>query len=114
MKVPRPAGDLEHQLREQMEFLKASARTFDEGFVAEAKRLAGTIRLLVHDTSNSRSLLGQLGLKERLFLSTATPIFEGNLLPSLALVIIEFGPGVPPQYVARLDNSPTSRWLGFE
>ena len=46
-----------------MSFIRRSSRAFDEGDEAEAKRLAAHIRLLVHDTGASKSLLGQLGLK---------------------------------------------------
>jgi hypothetical protein len=39
----------------------------------EAKRIATTVRVLIHDTKNSSSLIGQLGLKNKLhFLDTAS------------------------------------------
>jgi hypothetical protein len=53
-------------LREQVEFLRASAASYDAGFEGEARRLATTIRVLVHDTKSSHSLLGQMGLKDRI------------------------------------------------
>jgi hypothetical protein len=37
-------------LREQVEFLRASAASYDAGFEGEARRLALTVRVLVHDT----------------------------------------------------------------
>jgi hypothetical protein len=49
-----------------MAFLATSSELFDQGHIAEAKRLAITIRILVHDTSSSHSLLGQLGIKDTL------------------------------------------------
>ncbi len=57
--------DLRNHLCEQLRFLRASAASFDEGVEGEAKRLAATIRLLVHDAkkSKSKSLLHQLNLK---------------------------------------------------
>lgn len=61
-------------LREQLGFLRASARAFDEGEEAEAKRLATTIRVLVHNTDRSASLLKQLGEQHHLqFLDTWEP-----------------------------------------
>src|SRR5215213_9256029 len=53
-------------LREQVRFLRSSAKAYDDGDEAEERRLATAIRVLVHDTGQSHSLLGQLGLKERL------------------------------------------------
>jgi hypothetical protein len=57
-------AELEQHLGEKASFLRASAQAFDAGFEAEAKRLATSIRILVHDTRNSRSLIDQLGLKD--------------------------------------------------
>ena len=60
-------------LAEQVDFLRASGQRFDAGHPHEAKRLALTIRVLLYDTNNSRSLLEQLGLKSELaFLDTRT------------------------------------------
>ncbi len=50
------------QLEEQVAFLRHSAALFDAGADAEAKRIAVVIRVLVHDTPRSHSLLAQLGL----------------------------------------------------
>ena len=44
--------------------MRRSARDFDAGDESEAKRLALYIRTLVYDSRNSKSLLGQLGLKD--------------------------------------------------
>jgi hypothetical protein len=57
-------AELEQHLAEQVSFLRVSAQAFDAGLEAEAKRLATSIRVLVHDTGISKSLIGQLGLKE--------------------------------------------------
>jgi len=63
-RVSRSPSELSKQLDEQLRFIKNSAQSFDEGFDGEAKRLAVTIRVLVHDTGQSHSLLTQLGLKK--------------------------------------------------
>lgn len=61
-------------LKEQIGFLKTSAKLFDEGNVSEGKRLALTIRILVHDTNKSKSLIEQMGIKQKIkFLNTALP-----------------------------------------
>ena len=62
-KVPRAGNELRRQLDEQQRFIKNSAQSFDDGFEGEAKRLALTIRVLVHDTSQSHSLLSQVDKK---------------------------------------------------
>jgi hypothetical protein len=48
---------------EALSFLRNSNSAFDNGFEAEAKRLAVTLHVLLHDTANSHSLLQQLGFK---------------------------------------------------
>lgn len=79
-------------LRQQQSFLRSSSKSFDEGEEAEALRLAVTIRVLVHDTKSSHSLLGQLGVKEQLrYVDTAGPVKDGNLLPTLGLVMHQVG-----------------------
>ena len=63
---------LQTALVEQVDFLRASAERFDQGYDHEVKRLALTMRVL-HDTGGSSSLLGQLGLKSKLaFFNTRT------------------------------------------
>jgi hypothetical protein len=69
--VPQTRAELEAHLKEQIAFLKASAQSYDKGFIGEAKRLAATIRVLVHDTVASSSLLRQLDLKHISFYDTA-------------------------------------------
>ena len=81
-------------LNEQLAFLKSSAGAYDRGLEAEAKRLAVAIRVLVHDTGQSHSLLTQLGIKERLrWKNTALEINEGNLAPTNGLAIAQVTAG---------------------
>ena len=106
--------ELFEQLRDQLGFLERSTRAFDEGDESEAKRLATTIRILVHDTSASHSLLGQLGLKERLrWVDTGERINPGNLMPTNGLVIIKVesspGGGAEVQYVPPLGKLTLGR-----
>jgi len=65
-KKPREHASLKEQLLRQVKFLNSSAKLFDAGDHDEANRLATTLRVLLHDTENSKSLLGQLGIKEKL------------------------------------------------
>lgn len=56
---------LDH-LVEQLSFLDDSCAAYDEGKRAESKRLATTVRVLLHDTSASTSLLTHLGVKDKI------------------------------------------------
>lgn len=111
--VPRSQAELAEHLSEQVTFLKASAASFDAGFLGEAKRLAHTIRVLVHDTKRSRSLLGLLGLKS-LFLDTALPPAPGNIMPQAGLVMMGLGGPEGDRYLAMGDGTPYSRWVTFD
>lgn len=68
--------DLLGHLRDQFDFLETSGAGFDAGRTAESKRLATTIRILVHDTAASTSLLRQLDVKDDLlFVDTSVEPF---------------------------------------
>lgn len=56
---------IEH-LAEQMSFLDTSCEAYDAGQRAECKRLAVTVRVLVHDVGRSISLLHRLGVKRQI------------------------------------------------
>jgi hypothetical protein len=63
MRVSQSRAELIQRLRKQLQFLEASAKSYDSGFEGEANRLAVVLRRLLHDAPQSHSLLGQLGLK---------------------------------------------------
>lgn len=65
-KAPRDRSSLEQQLARQLKYLDNSSALFDSGDHDEANRLAAVLRVLLHDTNESKSLLGQLGLKSML------------------------------------------------
>lgn len=71
MPFPQSQDELNSHLAEQIAFLEASILSYDSGNTSEAKRLASTLRLMLHDTRNSKSLLGQLGLKILKFCDTS-------------------------------------------
>lgn len=72
--MPRSDEELIAQLRTHVTFLGRSGRSFDTGAEDEALRLAVSIRVLVHDTQHSASVLGQLGRKSDMtFLDSYIP-----------------------------------------
>lgn len=92
-KVIQTADELNRHLRDNIGFLEASCTSFDAGFFGEARRLSTTIRVLLHDTNSSQSLLGLLNLKESIrYANTATPHDPRNLLAYHGLVGFRFGP----------------------
>lgn len=91
--VPQTRAELEGHLREQVAFLRASVRAYDDGFTGEAKRLAVVVRVLVHDTSASTSLLSQLDLKGIQFFDTAYDYDPRKYFHSFhGLAMMQIGP----------------------
>jgi hypothetical protein len=112
-KRQRTPQDLEELLAEQIQFLEASATAFDQGFEGEAKRLAVTARVLLHDTDRSHALLDQINKKPALFWDTALPNEAGNQTPHGGLVFAAIG-GNESKYVAMLDDVPQNRKIPFD
>jgi hypothetical protein len=106
-KIPRTEVELKIDLSEQLKFLETSANLYDQGSESEAKRMAIALRILLydHDRCNSKSLLGQLGLKNNKFLDTAIENTSNVPTAHCALVHILFA-GKKTQYVALLDDMP--------
>jgi hypothetical protein len=102
--------DLIDHLKRQKAFLGRSSHAFDAGAEDEAVRLATVIRVLVHDTPNSTSLLTHLGVKEQLtYVDTAERINPANLLPTPGLIMMRMSTDEGGRYVAPLDNLSPSR-----
>ena len=102
----RTLESLESHLRDQIIFLQNSSRLFDEGWQQEAKRLALNIRVLIHDTDRSTSLLKLLGVKEDLqYLNTVPPINPRNILPESNFLICRVSSN-QISYLAPLADSP--------
>src|SRR5208282_5140661 len=97
-KVPQSAEDLRRHLSEQVGFLESSCAGFDRGNEAEAKRIAASLRILLHDTDSSKSLLGQLGMLGGMFLDTAQPPIAGSLISHNGLAFVEVADRV--RYIA--------------
>lgn len=87
--IEQTLDELKQYLREQIMFLQSSAISYDNGFTGEAKRLAVTVRVLLHDTNRSKSLLKQLGMKAMTFLDTSTNFDPKNLVSHSGLTMMK-------------------------
>lgn len=105
-KSQQTKAELLAHLRDSVGFLEASSTAFDAGFFGEAKRLATTIRVLVHDTDKSKSLLGLLKSKTDMgYLNTSYPFDPKNLLSYHGLVGLRIEDG-GSRYWAPLGDAP--------
>lgn len=111
-KQPQTNDDLRGHLRDHLAFLQASAASFDNGFEAEAKRMAVSVRVLVHDTDKSHALLTQLNLINQEFVDSALPYDSRSIVAHAGLVVLASG-GTKRGYVAHLGGT-TERRLPFE
>lgn len=112
-KLQRLHVELKELLEEQIQFLQSSADAFDRGFESEAKRLAVTARVLLHDTRKSDSLLSQLGCKSIEFWDTALPNEPGNESSHGGLVFVAYADRAT-KWVSMLDDVPYIRKLSFD
>ncbi len=108
-KYSQGQAELLGQLKEQISFLERSAAVFDSGFEEEAKRLALTLRILLYDKSNSRSLLTQLNRKNIRLYNSALPYRPQNPIPYSGLTMIKISSSDGGKYVAPLDSGSPSR-----
>jgi hypothetical protein len=112
-KVQQSESELIQHLHEHMGFLESSCSSFDQGSTGEAKRLAVTLRVLLHDTTHSESLLGQLRWKSGdSFLDSAIPYNPGSSLSHHGLVAFRLS-GEGASYHAPLEDGVPSRPYEF-
>lgn len=104
----RSKDELLELLGESVDFLRSSSGAFDSGKDHEAKRLAVTLRVLLHQTDRSHSLLDQLGIKDRFdWHNTADPLKPSNQAPTIpGLVHMKIVVGTGGTYEAPLRNRP--------
>jgi hypothetical protein len=107
------ARDLAADLAEQTGFLRASASAYDAGVEPEAKRLALTLRLLLYDTRNQRSLLSRMRVRDRIPLTDTShgdpPPGTLTFTAGLATMRIQTGVGGSVTYVPYLDGGDPGR-----
>lgn len=93
--------ELQTHVLEQIDFLMASARSYDAGSKSESKRMAVSARVLLHDTLMSHALLVQTGHLDAAstFLSVGDPVEEAAFMATGPLLTIS---GFPLQYSPKL------------
>jgi hypothetical protein len=107
--------DFKFQLQRQLKFLTASANAFDNGFRDEAIRIATAIRVLVHQTKSSTSLLKHLNATTINLLSTCEGATDRTLM-YVGMGIMQIGGDGGPEYFPALDDAaiksivPVSKW----
>lgn len=80
-KIPRTHADLLDRFNQQLRFIEKSAHEYDKGDLDEAIRMAIHIRTLLHHTTNSSSVLFQLGLeKSTKFIDSKLPDLPSGIL----------------------------------
>lgn len=104
--IPQSEEDFNEHFKDCLRFLEDSCDSYDKGFDGEAKRLAATIRTLVHDTPKSTSLLMHLKMKGGQFLDTAHENWPDNTMTYSGLVAmnIDSGSGKGPKYIPIIDS----------
>lgn len=115
MAIQLTHDELRAHRHEQLEFLKLSCASFDRGFEGEAKRLATTVRVLVHDTTKSVSVLTHLAEKTgTLFVDTAIPFDQTSLMTYAGLVRTALMMRGPPKLFPILDERANPPSVSFD
>lgn len=87
-RIPRSSQDLKNSLKEQIFLLMAYCESFDQGAMAFAKPMAGTLRTLLHHKGSSQSVLHQLGLRSGRYFTVTPPVDPKNLIGHCNLLSI--------------------------
>jgi hypothetical protein len=121
--MKRTNDDLQQKLSQQLQLLILSCNNFDSGLEVESLNIATRLRVLLHDTDKSKSLLEQLGLKSGMsFLDSMVPLDPvptGEYRNGQPIMRIS---GMPPgvaismsssgaRYVAPLDSISLARGM---
>lgn len=113
-RVRRQPSELRHELNEQLQLLERACQSFDSGFEPIGKHMALSLRVLLHQSSNSQALLEQLGLRSKRFMDTAFDLNPKNLLPECPLTAMQVGQVSKYVALCQIGGGPNKcRWLPF-
>lgn len=102
---PVPLGQLEREFEVHLRFLDKSISDYDRGDVEEFRRLATSLRVLLHRTKHSVPLVDHIGLPDDDYVSYAAPINERNLLTECSIVMVSIS-NLETKYLPVLDQGP--------
>jgi len=101
---------LQEHLRRQLDFIRSSCVSFDQGYADESIRVAVCLRVLFHDTKLQTSLLTQMKARSVRILSTVPRVGPGAVLFSGMLRLVLPSGGVPKVSIA-LGDAPHKEML---
>lgn len=104
------------KLREQLDFLKTSCDAFDSGRESESIRIATSLRVLLHDTRNSISLLRHIRRGDTKMLSSARGLKDAKDFIAFEICLASPTPvrAKPLMNSDFLREVPLSQWLDGE
>ena len=88
VKIKKNIDEFEEYWNDQLSYLNRSIGYFDEGNETEARRIASSLRILLHQTKFSQSLVRQLN-RCLLYLSSSYLYTPSNLLSTWTLLVLE-------------------------
>lgn len=101
--------DFKSHLRKQLGFLQRSCAAYDDGHADEAIRIATVIRVLIHNTSNSTSLLQHLNATNIALRSTPGEPPSPQVVMYFGLGLFAMGNGASSYRPQLGDGPPISR-----
>lgn len=116
-KVARPNGELMQELKDQIKLVENDCSSFDNGMEIVGKRLALSLRILLHHRGQSQALLEQLGLRSGRYLDTAGPLNPRNMLTECNLVQVRVAinqGGTDAIYIPLGDSPNGDKWVPFD
>jgi hypothetical protein len=107
-KYVKSETELLNDLKNQIILINNSTKLYDSGCESEAINLATRIRVLVHSTSNSISLLSQLKKSDILFYDSVSTYESDDLMTQSSILIMKLD-SRGAEYTAPLDNPAIGR-----
>lgn len=105
--------ELQDKLEQQIRLLKNFVNLFDEGDTDIIPSIATAIRVLVHDTRASTSLLQTLNIKSKSFYDTALPYVNTNMTTHSGLTVTAVNTN-NILLLPILDEGPYKKYVPFE
>jgi hypothetical protein len=112
---PLFTANFKFQLKRQLGFLQRSCAAYDQGHHDDAIRIGTIIRVLLHDTASSTSLLTHMRSKSILLLSTVDSDAVGpGVFYFLGLGMGKTAPDGKSFYTPKYGDGPFSRFVTFD